>query len=238
MVNRDASRCFAGRDSGGRVRHAKAGRDGSPDNAGRRRVVPRLWPDGRNHRRSRCDRDRTGCRSPPGRGSVRRGTAVPGWGRRDRIGRAADDGRGNSCDIAPACVPRHGVVHGAEAKPGSWARRRVYRQWCGSGAVSASHLNPTLSSVALPRTRRSPPTHNGGTRIRPALRRRGWPSGFTRTTERRQIYADSHSHRHVPPGTFDPDCIHTAGIYVDRVVKSTVNEKRIEKLTTRPKEIV
>lgn len=37
----------------------------------------------------------------------------------------------------------------------------------------------------------------------------------------------------VPAGTFDPDCIHTPGIFVDRVVKSTINEKRIEKLTVR-----
>lgn len=37
----------------------------------------------------------------------------------------------------------------------------------------------------------------------------------------------------VPVGTFDPDCIHTPGIYVDRIVLSTINEKRIEKLTTR-----
>jgi len=41
----------------------------------------------------------------------------------------------------------------------------------------------------------------------------------------------------VPAGTFDPDCVHTPGIYVDRIVKSTINEKRIEKLTTRPKEM-
>ncbi|HKR89450.1 MAG TPA: CoA transferase subunit A [Phenylobacterium sp.] len=40
----------------------------------------------------------------------------------------------------------------------------------------------------------------------------------------------------VEPGTFDPDCVHTPGIYVDRIVRSTVNEKRIEKLTTRPRE--
>ena len=39
----------------------------------------------------------------------------------------------------------------------------------------------------------------------------------------------------VPAGTFDPDCIHTPGIYVDRIVLSTINEKRIEKLTVRPK---
>jgi 3-oxoacid CoA-transferase subunit A len=42
----------------------------------------------------------------------------------------------------------------------------------------------------------------------------------------------------VPEGTFDPDCIHTPGIYVDRIVLSTINEKRIEKLTTRTKEAV
>ena len=40
----------------------------------------------------------------------------------------------------------------------------------------------------------------------------------------------------VPLGTFDPDCIHTPGIYVDRIVLSTINEKRIEKLTTRSRE--
>ena len=38
----------------------------------------------------------------------------------------------------------------------------------------------------------------------------------------------------VPSGTFDPDCVHLPGIYVDRIVQSTINEKRIEKLTTRP----
>ena len=41
----------------------------------------------------------------------------------------------------------------------------------------------------------------------------------------------------VPEGTFDPDCIHTPGIFVDRIVLSTINEKRIEKHTTRPKEL-
>lgn len=40
----------------------------------------------------------------------------------------------------------------------------------------------------------------------------------------------------VPAGTFDPDCVHTPGIYVDRIVLSTINEKRIEKLTVRPRE--
>ena len=41
----------------------------------------------------------------------------------------------------------------------------------------------------------------------------------------------------MPEGSFDPDCIHTPGIYVDRIVLSTINEKRIEKLTTRPREV-
>jgi 3-oxoacid CoA-transferase subunit A len=40
----------------------------------------------------------------------------------------------------------------------------------------------------------------------------------------------------VPAGSFDPDHVHTPGIYVDRVVLSTINEKRIEKLTTRSRE--
>jgi len=37
----------------------------------------------------------------------------------------------------------------------------------------------------------------------------------------------------VPAGNFDPDCIHTPGIFVDRIVVSTINEKRIEKLTVQ-----
>lgn len=40
----------------------------------------------------------------------------------------------------------------------------------------------------------------------------------------------------VPEGTFDADCIHTPGIYVDRIVRSTINEKRIEKLTVRERQ--
>jgi 3-oxoacid CoA-transferase subunit A len=37
----------------------------------------------------------------------------------------------------------------------------------------------------------------------------------------------------VEAGAIDPDCVHTPGIYVQRVVRSTINEKRIEKLTVR-----
>jgi 3-oxoacid CoA-transferase subunit A len=41
----------------------------------------------------------------------------------------------------------------------------------------------------------------------------------------------------VRAGDLDPDCVHTPGIYVDRIVKCTVNEKRIEKLTVRRREV-
>ena len=40
----------------------------------------------------------------------------------------------------------------------------------------------------------------------------------------------------VAAGEIDPDCVHTPGIFVDRIVRSTINEKRIEKLTTRARE--
>lgn len=42
----------------------------------------------------------------------------------------------------------------------------------------------------------------------------------------------------VPVGTLDPEAIHTPGIYVDRLIKSTINEKKIEKLTERKREAV
>jgi 3-oxoacid CoA-transferase subunit A len=37
----------------------------------------------------------------------------------------------------------------------------------------------------------------------------------------------------VPAGSLDPDCIHTPGVYIDRIIKAVVNEKRIEFRTTR-----
>jgi 3-oxoacid CoA-transferase subunit A len=37
----------------------------------------------------------------------------------------------------------------------------------------------------------------------------------------------------VEAGAIDPDCVHTPGIYVDRIVRCTINEKRIERLTVR-----
>ena len=40
----------------------------------------------------------------------------------------------------------------------------------------------------------------------------------------------------VEAGELDANAIHTPGIYVDRIILSTINEKRIEKLTTRPRE--
>jgi 3-oxoacid CoA-transferase subunit A len=36
-------------------------------------------------------------------------------------------------------------------------------------------------------------------------------------------------------GQLDPDHVHTPGIYIDRVIKSTINEKRIENRTVRPR---
>jgi 3-oxoacid CoA-transferase subunit A len=42
----------------------------------------------------------------------------------------------------------------------------------------------------------------------------------------------------VEVGQIDPDQIHTPGIYVDRILKGPVYEKRIEQLTTRKRETV
>lgn len=39
----------------------------------------------------------------------------------------------------------------------------------------------------------------------------------------------------VPVGTFDPDAIHTPGIYVNRLFQGRDYERRIERLTTRPR---
>ena len=39
----------------------------------------------------------------------------------------------------------------------------------------------------------------------------------------------------VPVGSLDPDCIHTPGVYVDRLIQ-TVSEKRIEQRTVRSRE--
>lgn len=40
----------------------------------------------------------------------------------------------------------------------------------------------------------------------------------------------------VEAGALDSDCIHTPGIFVDRIVQSTINEKRIENMTVRERE--
>jgi 3-oxoacid CoA-transferase subunit A len=39
----------------------------------------------------------------------------------------------------------------------------------------------------------------------------------------------------LPDGSFDPDHVHTPGIYIDRVIQGAGYEKRIEHLTTRPR---
>jgi 3-oxoacid CoA-transferase subunit A len=41
----------------------------------------------------------------------------------------------------------------------------------------------------------------------------------------------------VDAGSLDPDAIHVPGIYVNRIVRSTINEKRIEHRTTRPRPV-
>ena len=40
----------------------------------------------------------------------------------------------------------------------------------------------------------------------------------------------------VEAGQIAADCVHTPGIYVDRIVRSTINEKRVEFLTVRRRE--
>mgnify|MGYP003348518480 CR=1 FL=1 len=42
----------------------------------------------------------------------------------------------------------------------------------------------------------------------------------------------------VPVGSLDPDHIHTPGIFVDKIFKGALFEKRIERVTTRAKEAV
>jgi acyl CoA:acetate/3-ketoacid CoA transferase alpha subunit len=37
----------------------------------------------------------------------------------------------------------------------------------------------------------------------------------------------------VPVGSLDPDCVHTPGIFVQRITQGARYEKRIEKRTTR-----
>ena len=41
----------------------------------------------------------------------------------------------------------------------------------------------------------------------------------------------------VETGDLDPDQIHTPGIFVDRILKGTLFEKRVERMTTRPREL-
>jgi 3-oxoacid CoA-transferase subunit A len=41
----------------------------------------------------------------------------------------------------------------------------------------------------------------------------------------------------VPSGTLDPDHVHTPGIFVQRVIKCTLNEKRIEQRTLRAESV-
>jgi 3-oxoacid CoA-transferase subunit A len=40
----------------------------------------------------------------------------------------------------------------------------------------------------------------------------------------------------VEPGQLDADSIHTPGIFIDRLIQGAAYEKRIERVTTRPRE--
>ena len=40
----------------------------------------------------------------------------------------------------------------------------------------------------------------------------------------------------IDAGGIDADCVHTPGIFVDRIIRSTINEKRIERRTVRQRE--
>lgn len=42
----------------------------------------------------------------------------------------------------------------------------------------------------------------------------------------------------VEAGNLDPDCIHTPGVYVDRIVLSTMNQKRIEQRSVRARQSI
>jgi 3-oxoacid CoA-transferase subunit A len=42
----------------------------------------------------------------------------------------------------------------------------------------------------------------------------------------------------VPIGALDPDQIHTPGIFVDRITPGALYERRIERVTTRPRATV
>jgi 3-oxoacid CoA-transferase subunit A len=41
----------------------------------------------------------------------------------------------------------------------------------------------------------------------------------------------------VPVGAIDPDCVHTPGIFVQRIFQGTAYEKRIEQRTVRPQAV-
>ena len=74
--------------------------------------------------------------------------------------------------------------------------------------VASGHCRATSSSARLP-----------------ATSTRSWPRPPRRPSSKSKSWSKL--------GSIDPDCVHTPGIYVHRIVRSTINEKRIEKLTVR-----
>ena len=114
-VNRDASRSSTAPDNDAPARHATDGHDGSTDNVVRQRAAPRAALHAHSRRCSKSDHDRTGCKSVSGGRSGDIGTPARRLGRLRPTGLSGGDECSTCCDTPPACVPRHGVAHGAEA---------------------------------------------------------------------------------------------------------------------------
>ena len=126
-MNPDASLFVAEPDSAGRARHDCADREGSLGNVARMRAVCCIGSPWRSLAHSRCCRDRSTSRSAPGCGSTHKDTDarlhLPVCLRHTDV-----DESPHRCDTAPACVPRHGVGHGADTNFQVVGRRRACLQ--------------------------------------------------------------------------------------------------------------
>ena len=112
--NPDASRCFAGHASARCAPHGSGDRADLPDSVGQPPAEPGAAPPGRSCRHNKSGRGRNSCRSAPGPGSGRTGTAgltLPP----DRP-REGMDGIRSGWNTAPACVL--GTVWGTASNPG------------------------------------------------------------------------------------------------------------------------
>jgi hypothetical protein len=126
--NPDASRSFAGRDSGRHARHGARARGGSSGSADQRHVALGAGPPGHRSPRSRSGRDRSSCRSAPEPGSARTRTAAPVLP--TACVRPRMDGVRDEWNSTPACVL--GTVWGT-ASIRTWRFRSApclpIRQW-------------------------------------------------------------------------------------------------------------